>query len=293
MSVATPASPTTQLCRAAFPTTEHRRVAFTLAEVFFADPAVRAVLLSGSLARGRGAATSCVDLTVMVPPEDFETFANRIVTRVEALRDQETRPVTFPKGCAVYFSLAGQTVASVEGVGDLPASIRADVDYHDGVIEPDFYALPREDDFELAAGNLAVYSVPILERDGWWTSWRRRFLPYFDENVREAKRLAVEGDFWHNIRAVREMADRGLLFHGVERVIYAFRYLIQGLFLAQGKYPIDYMKHLEEQVVDILGRPELLPELAKCFDFGPALTPDGLRARADHLADLFRSYYRA
>ncbi len=274
----------------AFPTAEHRRVAFTLAHhFFFGDPAVKAVLLSGSLARGRGAESSCVDITVMVPPPDWEAFLGRANELAERLRTKETRPVPFGDGCAVFFSRADLISASVPGVGDLPASIRADVGYHNGIIEPRFNALPREDDFELAAGNLAVYSVALLERDGWWTMWRRQFLPYFSEDVREAKRLAVEGDFWHNIRTVREMADRGLLFHGVERTLFAFKYLLQALFLRQGKYPIDYMKHVREQVVEILGLPELVPELEEAFDFGK-LSPEGLRSRADYLANLFRKY---
>lgn len=276
----------------AFPTAEHRRAALTLARhFFFGDPAVKAVLLSGSLARGRGSETSCVDITIMVPPPDWDGFLERSNALAEGLRTKEVRPVPFGDGCAVFFSRNDLISASVPGVGDLPASVRVDVGYHNGVIEPNLVDLPREDDFELAAGNLAVYSIALLERDGWWKAWRRQFLPYFSEDVREAKLMAVEGDFWHNIRTVREMADRGLLFHGVERTYFAFKYLLQTLFLRQGKYPIDYMKHVREQVVEILGLPELLPELEKAFDFG-TLSPEGLRSRADHLADLFRRFCR-
>jgi predicted nucleotidyltransferase len=251
-----------------YPTPEHERLAGELTRSLSADPRVLAVLLSGSLARGRGVPESCLDLTVFVTPGEY-----------------------LPQGLSSVGAL--EVVAGLDGAMVHFERVRADLTYTDGDLRPGG-RLPREDDFELAVGNFAVYSTPLFDRGGHWAAWRQRFLPYVGEDIRLARLEAVSKDFAWNIDNIRQMARRGLLFHGLERVMIAFRYLIQLCFLSARVYPIDYMKHLEEQVTDLLGHPEWLSQMAAVFTL-PNLTPGVLMAKADllsHMADRFPAELR-
>ncbi len=246
-----------------YPTPEHERLAHELTRILSADRRVEAVLLSGSLARGRGVPESCLDLTVFTTPGEFHAEGLPEAGALEVLAGADGAMVHFEK-------------------------VRADLTYTDGNLRPGGQ-LPREDDFELAVGNFAVYSVPLFDRAGYWADWRRPFLPYFAEDIRQARIEAVRKDFAWNIDNIRQMARRGLLFHGLERVMISFRYLIQLCFLTARVYPIDYMKHLEEQVTVLLGHPGWLSQMSAVFTV-PNLTPGLLMAKADllsHLADSF------
>lgn len=246
-----------------YPTPEHERLAQELTRVLSADPRVKAILLSGSLARGRGVPESCLDLTVFTTPGEFRAEGLPGIGALEVMAGLDGAMVHFDK-------------------------LRADLTYTDGDLRPGGQ-LPREDDFELAVGNFAVYSAPLFDRAGYWADWRQRFLPYFAEDIRQARMEAVRKDFAWNIDNIRLMARRGLLFHGLERVMIAFRYLIQLCFLTARAYPIDYMKHLEEEVTEILGHPEWLSQMTTVFTL-PNLTPGVLMAKADllsHMADRF------
>lgn len=263
-----------------YPTPRHEQAALDLTGVLASDPRVQTVLLSGSLARGRGVAESCVGLTVMVRPDDFRRYMARSEDR-SADGGRRRREALANLGAdEVYEDGNGMTV--------IFSGLQCHLDFTDGDLKPG-PGLPREDGFELAVGNYVVYSVPLLDRDGYWEDWRRRFLPFLPEDVRLARLKAVRADFDYNIENIRQMAKRGLLFHGLERVMIAFRYLVQMCFLTAKVYPIDYLKHLEEQVSVLLGHPNWISQMSAVFTV-PNLTPGLLMAKADllsHLADNF------
>ncbi len=263
-----------------YPTPRHEQVARDLTGALALDPRVQTVLLSGSLARGRGVPESCVDLTVMVRPDDFKRY---VATSDERSGDggRRRREAFAALGAdEIYEDGPGMTV--------IFSGLQCHLGFTNGDLKPGA-GLPREDGFELEVGNYVVYSVPLFDRDGYWENWRRRYLPFLPEDVRLARLAAVRADFDYNIENIRLMARRGLLFHGLERVMIAFRYLVQMCFLTAKVYPIDYMKHLEEQVSVLLGHPNWISQMSAVFTV-PNLTPGLLMAKADllsHLADNF------
>lgn len=264
----------------AYPTPRHEQLARDLTNALALDPRVQTVLLSGSLARGRGVPESCVDLTVMVRPEDFKRYVAKSGDRSGAAARRRREAFTGLGADEIYEDGLGMTV--------IFSGLQCHLGFTDGDLKPGA-GLPREDGFELEVGNYAVYSVPLLDRDSYWENWRRRFLPFLPEDVRLARLEAVRADFEYNLENIRLMARRGLLFHGLERVMIAFRYLIHMCFLTAKVYPIDYMKHLEEQVTLLLGHPGWLSQMSAVFTV-PNLTPGLLMAKADllrHLADSF------
>ena len=70
----------------------------------------------------------------------------------------------------------------------------------------------------------------------------------------------------NNLDHIPLYIDRGLHFQCFNRFYDAFREFLQALFIAQRTYPIAYDKWIQEQIVDILGLPELYNQLLRLFE---------------------------
>jgi hypothetical protein len=140
----------------------------------------------------------------------------------------------------------------------------------DGVFTPteqDEAAPP--DSFEVSIGNLLVYSAPLWERNGhsaYLEEIRRAWLPYYSENLRRERLAAVRSFCLNNLHHIPLYVERGLYFQSLDRLHNSHQEFLQALFIARRTYPIAYNKWIREQVVDILGLPELYPHLTQLFE---------------------------
>lgn len=226
----------------AYPTPAHARAAEAIRALFAPDPAVDSVLLVNSCARGKASPDSCLDVVILARPPIFA----REKANLEALWQQH-----YPRD-PVY--------AELLHVG---AFSQVDLHFTDGHLDPaDFYHgwTSGADEFELAVGNLLAYSVPL--HDGpYYQELRARWLPYYDEDLRRARLPMVLGCCRNNLAHVPLFARRGLYFQAFKRLYHALEEFLQALFIAWRVYPIAYDKWVREEIVDILGLPELYAQL--------------------------------
>jgi hypothetical protein len=251
----------------ALPTPRHAEAALALGRLFAADPDLSAVLLGGSLARGRGHATSDLDLLLLVA-------ADRLV----AFRD---RPRPYADLGAVTSSAEPDGVTL--DLGGLPAHIWMTA----GELAPAASGQVLDDPFELEIAALYVNARPLLDRDGLRGRLGARYLPFYAEGLRQQRLQRLAGELAGHCEAVERLADRNLGFAALDRLHTAFRAFVLGLFLANRHYPLDLMKHLEEQVSDGLRRPDLLPAMRGVLSLR-ALAPAALAERAHRLRSLWR-----
>jgi hypothetical protein len=251
-----------------FPTARHARLTRALAALFADEADLSAALLGGSLARGRGHPASDVDLLLLIPHD-----------RLLAYRARDRAP----KFAAIG---ADRVETEPDGVALDFGGLAAHVWMTDGELRPRAGGAVLDDPFELEVAALFVNARLLLDRDGRYGQLRARYVPFYEEALRQARLLALAGEFADHCAAVESLAERALHFAAVARLLTAFRAFVLGLFLARRRYPLDLLKHLEEQVAEGLGRPDLLPALRSVLAL-PTLDGPALAERAGQLRALW------
>ena len=144
------------------------------------------------------------------------------------------------------------------------------------VVHPDFIHgifNPREqdevagpDDFEIEIGNFLAYSVPLWQGSDYYSQLKEKWLPYYDEDLRQQRLEKVRWYCLNNLHHIPLYIERGLYFQSFDRLYNAYREFLQALFIARRTYPIAYNKWIREQVEEILGLPELYEQLSHLFE---------------------------
>ena len=144
------------------------------------------------------------------------------------------------------------------------------------VVHPDFINgifIPREqdeaagpDDFEVEVGNFLAYSVPLWEGSDYFEQLQEQWLPYYSERLRQKRLERVRWYCLNNLHHIPLYIERGLYFQSFDRLYNAYREFLQALFIARRTYPIAYNKWIYEQIVEILGLPELYEQLTHLFE---------------------------
>ena len=233
-----------------FPTLQHASAAEAVTALYAGDPAVEAVLLMGSCARGKAVTGSCVDVLVLARPEVLK--AER--PRLEALWQQH-----YPADPVYQELLALAPFAHV------------DFELIDGDFDPARHYhgwTSGADAFELEVGNTLAYSVPLWERPGggYYQALRARWLPYYNEDLRRERLAMVLKYCRNNLAHIPGYAPRGLYFQSFKRLYHAFDEFLQALFIARRVYPIAYDKWVQEGVAEVLGLPELYARLPRLLE---------------------------
>ena len=255
--------------RAAYPTNEHERAARRLVEFFSAVPVAEAVLLVCSCARGRASRDSCLDAAVLVRPEVFPQ-------EKDALEQQWNA-----------FCESDDAFASLRQVGKFSG---VDLDFIDGCFVPQKRGpTGGPDGFELAIGNYVAYSAPLWERGDLFRRLKERWLPYYDEWLRERRLAMVRHYCLNNLDHIPLYVERGLHFQAFNRLYDAHREFLQALFIARRTYPIAYDKWIQEQIVDILEMPALYRTLVRLFEI-EHLESDEIARKAEVLRGLVAQY---
>lgn len=232
------------ILRPNYPTPIHEQAVQTTVAHFSQQPEVEAIIMIGSGARGKS--VSDLDLHVLVRPDVSPQ------TRI-ALEQQWT-----------HLYKTGEIFEQMRQMGKFS---RIDFEVDDG----NFIPQPRTwtsgpDEFELAVGNIVAYSVPLWQRSDYYQQLRTRWLPYYDETVRQQRLARVHMYCTNNLDHIPFFVGRELYFQAFNRLYDAFREFLQALFIAHRTYPIAYDKWIREQVEEILELPELYKQLVTILE---------------------------
>ncbi len=160
----------------------------------------------------------------------------------------------------------------------------------DGRFGPDPHPADEyPDDVEIAVGNALAYSAPLWQRGDRLHQLRAEWLPYYDEELRRTRLADTRWCCAHFLDHIPLYVARGLYFQAFARLWASFRIFLQALFIAHRTYPIAYDKWIRDQVVDILGLPELYARLPGLFEIG-RLESDELVGKAQDLRELLDRY---
>ena len=252
-----------------FPSADHQAAMEAVVDYFARDSRVQAVILAGSCARGVAALQSCVDLTVLVPPEDLASYQQEGVDRLEQFMRAD--PACLALAQVVPWSAIDFAFAS----GEFAAQP------HGWTTGPD--------DYELAIGNTLAWTHPLLLRGPRFEALQQAYLPYYDEPKRSERLAETIKYARNNLDHVVPYAERGLLGQAFKRLYHAMEEFLQALFIHRRIYPIAYDKWLHQQLVDILQEPALYDELLSIIAL-PAVTTRRLHDRARRLGALLDSF---
>jgi predicted nucleotidyltransferase len=232
--------------QAKYPTPEHQAAAETIVKFFSAKFELEAVLLVNSCARGKATRDSCLDIVVLARPEILRVQLAAIESAWEE------------------FEQTDASIAAMKQVGKY------------SVVHPDFIDgvfAPRErnesggpDSFELEIGNFLAYSVPLWQGGKYYAQLKQKWLPYYDEELRQERLHMVRQYCLNNLHHIPLFIERGLYFQSFDRLYNAYREFLQAFFIAHRTYPIAYDKWIHEQLVEILALPALYTQVCSLFE---------------------------
>ena len=231
---------------AVYPTTEHQNAADSIVEYFVSNYKIDAVLLVNSCARGKATRDSCLDIIMLAKPNPSRSP----LLELEAGWEE--------------FEKSSPAIPALHKAGKY------------SVVHPDFIHgvfVPHEqdeaagpDDFELQVGNFLVYSVPLWQGSDYLDQLKEQWLPYYSEELRQKRLERVRWYCLNNLHHIPPYIERGLYFQSFDRLYNAYQEFLQALFIARRTYPIAYNKGIHEQIVEILGLPELYEQLTHLFE---------------------------
>ena len=135
------------------------------------------------------------------------------------------------------------------------------LDFFDGVFESEVWDDGGgPDDFEIEIGNRIAHAVPLDATGPLFRELRNRWLPYYDEPLRNARLSMARDACLHDLEFVPFYTGRDLFLQAFDRLYKAFREYLQALFIGHRTYPIAYNKWLEEQL-GLIGKRDLLNPL--------------------------------
>lgn len=255
----------------AYPPPQHANAAEAITDFFSRQPGVEAVLLMGSCARGRAVPGSCIDILVLARPVELATC--RLALEAAWQNLNQSQPV----------------FAELREMGPFA---HVDLDFIDGDFDParhDHGWTTGADEFELEVGNSLAYSVPLWEGSGYLQELRDRWLPYYNEALRQERLAMVTRYCRNNLAHIPLYAPRGLYFQSFKRLYHAFEEFLQALFISRRTYPIAYDKWVEEGVCQVLGLPELYAQLPLLLEI-PNFESQETVAKARQLEALLDEY---
>lgn len=230
----------------AYPTPAHARAAEVIAEHFRRGYPVDAVLLVNSCARGKAVADSCLDIVVLARPSVMHM-----------------RRELWQKQWDAFYA-ADPAMEALRRAGRYS---EVHLDFSDGQFAPQ----PRDeaagpDNFELEVGNILAYSVPLWQGTDFFARLKHEWTPYYDEGLRRERLDMVRRSGLNNLNHIPLYVRRELHFQAFDRLYNGYREFLQALFIARRTYPIAYNKWIREEVVDILGLPDLYAQIAHLFE---------------------------
>ena len=226
-----------------YPTSEHAAAAAQVTDFFAGFGDVAAVLLVGSCARAKASPDSCLDLAVLHHP-GFD--------------------VGPPASSWSRYQHKSSTVQRLTNVGRFS---HVDVDFIDGDFQPRGRGWTSgPDSFELELGHYLAHSRPLHEQGSYFRDLRRRWLPYYDDELRQQRLEDVLLYLRNDIEHAELYVPRQLHFQAFQRIWHAFEEFVQALFIKRRTYPIAYDKWIREQLVGLLELPQVYQACVRLFE---------------------------
>ena len=229
-----------------YPTLEHQKAAELITAYFVENYHIDAVLLVNSCARGKATRDSCLDIIMLAKPGEGRSQLNELEAGWVALER------------------SSDVIQNLYNVGKYSV-------VHPDFISGNFTPLEQDeaagpDDFELQIGNFLAYSSPLWQGSDYFTQLKKKWLPYYNEELRLQRLERVRWFCLNNLHHIPLYVDRGLYFQSFDRLYNAYQEFLQALFIARRTYPIAYNKWIHEQVVELLELPELYKQLTHLFE---------------------------
>jgi predicted nucleotidyltransferase len=231
---------------ATYPTKEHQTAANAVVEFFTSNYKIDAVLLVNSCARGKATRDSCLDIITLAKPHPSRSQFSEL------------------EAGWFEFEKSNPDIQALYKVGNY------------SVVHPNFITgvfNPHEqdeaggpDDFEVQVGNFLAYSVPLWQGSGYYSQLKKEWLPYYSEELRQQRLERVRWFCLNNLHHIPLYIERRLYFQSFDRLYNAYQEFLQALFIARRTYPIAYNKWIHEQIVEILGLPELYEQLTHILE---------------------------
>jgi hypothetical protein len=229
-----------------FPTALHEEVAWLSHDFLVGCSFVDTVLVVNSCARGRAVPESDLDLAALT---NAATDARELGTLETGWREYLSAQPSVQR-----FSRAGQFA-------------KVHVDVFNGLFTPQVWDDGGgPDDFELEIGNRIVYGAPLGKPGNYYHELQRRWLPYYDNDLRTKRLSMVREACFYDLDRVLFLARRELYFAAFDWLYKAYREFIQALFIARRTYPISYTKWIREQLLDRMALPEVYDELPRILE---------------------------
>lgn len=252
-----------------YPTLEHQKAANIITEYFITNYKIDAVLLVNSCARGKATRDSCLDMVILVKPEESRSQTKDLEAGWEELEK------------------SNQAIQALYKAGKYSV-------VHPGFIHGVFIPSEQDeaagpDDFEVQIGNFLAYSVPLWQGSDYLSQLQQHWLPYYNEELRLQRLEKVRWFCLNNLHHIPLYIERGLYFQSFDRLYNAYREFLQALFIARRTYPIAYNKWIREQVEEILGLPELYEQLSHLFEI-KRFESDEIADKAKEVEELLEKY---
>lgn len=249
-----------------YPTIQHENASKRIIEIFSKEKSVKSILLTCSCARGKASKDSCLDICIIV-----KTKAN-----IKKIENKFKK--TYVKDRAFI---------ELSKVGKYS---HIDLEVTDGKIkltERGWTSGP--DEYELAVGNIFFYSVVLFDRNDYFKRLQKKYIPYYDKNLRKKRLEEVKKFMFNNLDHIPLYVERGLYFQAFRRLYDATREFLQAIFIKNKIYPIAYDKWIKEQLVEILDKSELYQEFVTLYEI-KKLESRELIEKADKLRNLIKEY---
>ncbi|MFB3895054.1 MAG: hypothetical protein ACE14V_02010 [bacterium] len=252
-----------------YPTPQHEQAADRIVSFFSNQDKVKAVLLTCSCARNKASIDSCLDMAILIDDKTSDTQRKKLEQQWTA------------------FSKTDSAIVELMKTGKYS---HVDLEFTDGKFAPGYHGWTSgPDEFELAIGNLFIYSVVLWNADATFDRLKSQWIPYYSEPLRRQRLDMIAKYFFNNLNHIPLYIERGLYFQSFRRFYNAFGEFLQALFISRKVYPIAYDKWVQEQIVDILKLPELYPQLPKLFELHRFESQELLQ-KAKELESLFIQY---
>ncbi|MFY9462478.1 MAG: nucleotidyltransferase domain-containing protein [Candidatus Sungiibacteriota bacterium] len=252
-----------------FPTKSHQKALEATAEHFKKKKEVLAITLVGSVLRGHGSADADVDVDVFV--KDQATI-DRLSREFDKVSQSILAPLRKNKEVGRYFDIG----VHMRFLNPQP--------------KPRFWT-SGPDEFEIEIAHSFVHCKLIFERNKAWTKARKRFVPYYNENLRKRRLKEVKMYCLNNIGHIEPYVKRGLYFQAYKRFYDATREFLQALFISKKKYPLDYDKWIRYELEKILKMPKLYREFVSLYELNK-LESNELIKKGRRLEKLLQIYLK-